>query len=56
MPDNPGFAIGLIPSAVSDVQDVIFTDNLFIQLRLEDLFFSPPQNFTVRLEMTFDVK
>lgn len=56
LPDNPGFAIGLIPTAVSDVQDVIFTDNLFIQLRLERLYFSPPQNFSVRLEMTFDVK
>lgn len=56
VPENPGFAINLIPSAVSDVQEVIYTDNLFIQLRLEELYFSPPQNFSVRLDMTFEVK
>lgn len=56
LPENPGFAVNLIPSAVSDVKEVLFTDNLFIQLRLENLYFSPSQNFSVRLDMDFEVK
>ena len=33
VPDNPGFSVNLLPSADNDVQDVIYTNELFIQLR-----------------------
>lgn len=56
VPDNPGFAVNLIPSAVDDVQETVIADELFIQLVLEELWFNPPSNFSLRLEMTFDVK
>ena len=56
LPFDPGFSVDLIPSAVSDVQETIYTDNLFIQLRLEELIVNPPQSFSVRLEMTFEVQ
>jgi len=54
--DNPGFSEVLNPSATGDIKDVLFTDDLFVQLILEELWFNPPGNFTVRLDMEFSVR
>ena len=56
VPNDAGFAVNLVPSAVNDIQETVLTSQLYFQLRLEELWESPPQSFTARLEIDFIVR
>ncbi len=56
VPENAGSSLGLNPSAIDDISNLLLQDRVNIQIKLEQLRSNPPATMDIRVELEFDVQ
>ncbi len=56
VPENAGSSLGLNPSAIGDISDLLLHDRVNIQIKLEQLRSNPPATMDIRVELEFHVQ